>query len=263
MPVPPYETVLLVERLRGTLPVLLACGHDGIERPDGVPRRTGRGLPAACRFHAARDRKVADLTRALAEGIRARTGEWAYVVIAAFHRKYVDANRPPGCAFETDAARPYFEAYHGALRSFVDEIRAENGGVGLLLDLHGSKRRADAPADIYVGTEDGLTITALRQRMRGDALYRRRGLAGLLRAAGYALLPDRAGIPEHPSFKGGYTVETYGSHHADGIDAIQLEIAAELRMRAARRATLAVDLADAVASVLPRWLAAPATAPVP
>ena len=143
------------------------------------------------------------------------------------------------------------------LRGFVDEIRAGNDGIGLLLDLHGSMRREDAPADIYVGTESGQTITALREGTSDDVLYRRRGLVGLLQAAGHALLPGEGGVPEHPSFTGGYTVETYGSHHADGIDAIQLEIAAELRTDPTRRAELASDLADAIASLLPRWLPSP------
>jgi hypothetical protein len=78
-----------------------------------------------------------------------------------------------------------------------------------------------------------------------------RGLVGLLQAAGYAMLPGGSGKPEHPAFTGGYTVETYGSHHADGIDAIQLEIVAELRRLATPRARLAADLAAVIASLLP------------
>ena len=142
-------------------------------------------------------------------------------------------------------------------RSFVDEIRAENAGIGLLLDLHGATRQPDAPAEIYVGTENGLTITALRQSTSDDALYRRRGLVGLLQAAGYTMLPGEFGTPEHHAFTGGYTVETYGSHHADGIDAIQLEIVAELRRTETCRARLATELANAIASLLPRWLPSP------
>jgi hypothetical protein len=143
------------------------------------------------------------------------------------------------------------------LHRFVSEIRAEHDGVGLLLDLHGTRRREEAPADIYIGTENGLTITALRAETGDDVLYRRRGLVGLLRAAGYGVLPGEAGVPEHPSFTGGYTVETHGSSHADGIDAIQLEIVAELRDDPCRRLALAADLAAAIASLLPRWVPPP------
>jgi N-formylglutamate amidohydrolase len=261
MPAPSYESALLVDRLRGTLPLLLACGHDGANQPEGVPPRSGHGLPANCAFNASRDLMVADLTRAVAEQLRGRAGEAPYVVIAAFHRKYIDANRSEECAFEPGPAAAYYHEYHAVLRGFVDEIRAENDGSGLLLDLHGSKRREDAPADVYVGTENGQTITALREGTSDDALNRRRGLVGLLQAAGYAMLPSHSGEAEHPAFTGGYTVESYGSHRADGIDAIQLEIAAELRMDAKRRARLATDLADAIGSLLPRWLPSPTRRP--
>jgi N-formylglutamate amidohydrolase len=234
--------------------VLLACGHDGTEQPDGVPARSGEGLPANCAFHPERDLRVADLTRLVAEQLREQTGEAPYVVIAAFHRKYIDANRSEACAFETAAARAYYQEYHAVLRGFVDEIRAENDGLGLLLDLHGATRQADAPVDIYVGTENGRTIAALRHGTSDDALYRRRGLVGLLQAAGYAMLPGQFREREHPAFTGGYTV---GSHHSGGIDAIQLEIVAELRKPASCRARLATDLTNAIASLLPRWLPSP------
>ena len=49
-------------------------------------------------------------------------------------------------------------------------------------------------------------------------------------------------------------VEIYGSHHAGGIDAIQLESVAELRKTNSCRTQLATDLAAVIASLLPRWL---------
>jgi N-formylglutamate amidohydrolase len=256
-----YQSVLLVERLRGTLPVVLACGHDGAEQPEGVRARKSERFPPECDFNASGDLRVTELTRALAERLRERAGESPYVVIAEFHRRYIDANRSERCACEPGPAQNFYREYHGALRGFVDEIRAESGGIGLLLDLHGVQRRDEAPADIYIGTENGLTVSALRESTSDDALYRRRGLVGLLQAAGYTLLPAAAGAAEHPAFTGGYTVETYGSDHADGIDAIQLEIAAELRTNAAARTKLATDLADAIASLVPRWLPAPPRRP--
>jgi N-formylglutamate amidohydrolase len=249
-----YDRALLVDRLRGTLPVLLACGHDGTEQPEGVRARKREQFPEECDFQPARDLNVADITRMAAELLRQDTGEAPYVVIAGFHRKYIDANRSEECALNPGPAQPYYHEYHAVLRDFVDEIRAENDGVGLLLDLHGATRQPDAPAQVYVGTENGLTITALRESTSDDALYRRRGLVGLLQVAGYAMLPGEFGTPEHHAFTGGYTVETYGSHHADGIDAIQLEIVFELRQTESCRTRLATDLATVIASLLPRWL---------
>jgi N-formylglutamate amidohydrolase len=206
-PAQSYESALLVDRLRGTLPVLLACGHDRTEQPDGVRAREPEQFPARCAFQAARDRNVADLCRAVAEQLPGRVGEALYVVIARFHRKYIDANRSEECAIAPGPAQAHYREYHAVLRGFVDEIRAENDGIGLLLDLHGSKRRKDAPADIYVGTENGRTITALREGTSDDVLYRRRGLVGLLQAAGHTMLPSKFREREHHAFTGGYTVE--------------------------------------------------------
>jgi N-formylglutamate amidohydrolase len=261
MPAPSYENVLLVDRLHGTLPVLLACGHDGAKQPEGVRARSRDRVPASCAFNPSRDLRVADLTRAVAEQLWGQAGEAPYVAIVQFHRKYIDANRSEECALEPGPSQAYYREYHAVLRGFVDEIRAENDGIGLLLDLHGSQRRQDAPADIYVGTENGWTITALRLGTSDDALYRRRGLVGLLQAAGYVVLPGGFGEREHPAFTGGYTVESYGSHRADGIDAIQLEVVAELRTDATRRARLATDLANAILSLVPRWLPSPTRRP--
>ena len=39
-----------------------------------------------------------------------------YAVVARFHRKYVDANRPEGEPFEDPGARPYYLAYIQHLR---------------------------------------------------------------------------------------------------------------------------------------------------
>jgi N-formylglutamate amidohydrolase len=53
-------------------------------------------------------------------------GEAPCVVIAEFHRRFIDANRPERCAFEHLDATPYYDEYHNTMRNFVDEIRAEN-----------------------------------------------------------------------------------------------------------------------------------------
>jgi hypothetical protein len=41
-----YDRALLVDRLRGTLPVLLACPHDGTVQPEGVRARKREHFPA-------------------------------------------------------------------------------------------------------------------------------------------------------------------------------------------------------------------------
>src|SRR3954454_139854 len=77
----------LVDARAGTLPLLLSAPHGGIEQPEGVPERT-TGL-----------RRLDGRTRLLAEQLVPRLelllGGSPYVVLARFHRRYLDANRPP------------------------------------------------------------------------------------------------------------------------------------------------------------------------
>ena len=156
-------------------------------------------------------------------------GEAPYVVIANFDRAYIDANRSLLCAFEDRDAQQFYDEYHNTVRDFVDEIRADNGGMGLLFDIHGTTRIASDPADVYLGTLNGEAISTLL-RLDSRAMARRRSLPGLLREAGYVV---SAKIPE--TLRGDFTLETYGSSNADGVDAIQIEIESNLRIDTCER----------------------------
>jgi DNA gyrase/topoisomerase IV subunit B len=79
--------------------------------------------------------------------------EALYVVITEYHRKYIDANRSSDCAFEVLAAKEYYDEYHNTLCNFVNDIRTENGGLGLLFDIHGTQVIDDDHADLYLGTD--------------------------------------------------------------------------------------------------------------
>ena len=241
-----YKSTRLVGRHRGTLPVVLSCPHDGGAAAP-VPERTGARLPRGCQFTKERDLNTRTVTTGVAQRLLELTGEAPYVVFAEFHRKYIDANRSPKCAYEAAAARPYYDEYHRTLRGFVDEVRGESGGPGLLFDIHGTAGLEGNPADLYLGTDGDKSIARLRQIDR-HALSRRRGFGGLLAAAGYAVALNA------PRLGGGYTIETYGSSHANGIDAIQVEIVRELRRNAKKRAILIDNLARAICSLVDRYV---------
>ena len=226
-----YRSTRHVGRHRGTLPVVLACPHDGGAALP-VPERTGSGLPRRCHFTKSRDFQATAITTGIAQRLLELRGEAPYVVFAEFHRKYVDVNRSADCAYEAAAARPYYEEYHRTLRGFVEEVRAESGGRGLLFDIHGTACIASDPADLYLATAAGRSVA------------RQRGLGRLLAAAGYVVSPNP------PTLGGHHTLETYGSSHAEGIDAIQIEIVAALRASAAKRGILIDDLARAISSLV-------------
>jgi N-formylglutamate amidohydrolase len=253
-----YEETKLVSRYRGTMPVILTCPHGGDKQPPGVPnKRTGAGLPSDCRFETNTDRFTRTITRGIAQLLFDVFGEAPYVVIANFDRAFIDANRraPDKCAFEDQDARQFYQEYHNTVRNFVDEIRADNGGLGLLFDIHGTEKIDHDPADVYLGTLNGEAISNLLNR-DSLAMSRRRSLPGLLREAGYVV---SAKIPE--TLQGDFTLETYGSSKADGVDAIQIEIESTLRTDTRKREVFIEDLAYAISSLIARYADTPALVP--
>ena len=252
-----YETNQMVSRHAGTLPVLLTCPHGApvSAKPDGVSARTGRG-PGCPTNKVLGDSFTRDITTAVAQLLLETLGEAPYVVIAEYHRKFIDANRSEKCAFnagEAAAAEPLFAEYHQTIRKFIDEIRAENGLRGFLFDIHGTNTIKNDAADVYIGTDNGNSVLRL---FTSDpcAVFGRRSLRGMLQAAGYVVSPPRQGIAENPQVDGGFTTQTYGSSHAGGLDAMQLEIAHPIRQSEPGRKAFIEHLGRAIASLSARLL---------
>src|SRR5262245_22742457 len=145
-----YVEHLLVSRYQGAMPVVRTCRHGSVKQPpdDTIPR-TGAGLPADCRFERNTDRFTRTITRGVAQVLFDVFGEAPYVVIADFDRAFIDANRRASqkCAFEDQDAQQFYDEYHNTIRNFVDEIRADNGGLGLLFDIHGTEQKDHDPAE--------------------------------------------------------------------------------------------------------------------
>jgi N-formylglutamate amidohydrolase len=252
-----YEEVNLVSRRRGTLPVILSCPHAGSRQPDDVPEERDESNPnPECRpVKKLSDLHTREITTRVAQRLLDIFGEAPYVVIAEFHRRYIDANREAECAYDVPAARQYYDEYHNTLRNFVDEIRAETGGVGLFFDIHGTLVIEEDPADLYLGTDNKNSIARLLQ-FDPQALWRRRSLRGFLgpEAAGYEISPKQPDQAENKEVDGGHTVRTYGSSTPNGIDAIQLEIAAPIRNDNDLRAAFIENLAYAIGNFAARYV---------
>jgi len=183
-----------------------------------------------------------ELAETVAKRMSEALGDRPYVVAAQFSRKFIDANRAEAEAFETPEAKPVYRAYHNCIRDFVSETKKKFPAGALLLDIHG---QSEDPRRIHRGTRNGLTVTRLIQRHGPIAVTGENSILGYLASKGYHVFPSSAQIgepSEHKRYVGGYTVSTYGSNHAEGIDAIQLEIGKEIR---AERA-FADDLGKAI-----------------
>jgi len=239
----PAKPADLVTVRKGTLPVIVSAPHGGRRAIPGAAERLGVGV---ARFATVRDANTAELADRFVAALDEQLGGTAWVVIARFDRKYLDVNRPRDGAYESAAAKPVYDAYHGALAAACKAVKGKHG-CGLLLDLHGQGVIPDA---VCRGTRNGKTVTLLKERHGWAAVVGKNSVLGRLERAGYKVVPKCAAgadAKEEVAFAGGHVVETYGSHTGYAIDAIQLEFGTNPRERDAYPETAAA-LADAVAA---------------
>jgi len=241
----------------GTVPVVFTFPHGGTTSVPGVADRNCSSSSKNC----GRDTNTHLMGPAISDVFFALTGEKPYLVTAYVPRKQVDLNRSDGSqAYDDIAAKPYYDFYHDAVREAVDEINATFGS-GVLFDVHG---QSSYPGTVIRGTKNGETVTDLLAGAGPVALTGPESLFGVLASLGYPVSPDLA-IPfeqqvEIGAYNGGHTVRTYGSSHADGIDAIQLEIGFDLRSGSAWDQT-SIDLASATRTFYVGFLPAATSIP--
>ena len=229
----------------GGLPIILAAPHGGREPIPGISVRRGQGV---AQFATERDSNTAELAEQISTTLARQMGAPPFLVVARFERKYVDANRAPGDAYESPKARPYYDAYHRALEESCNRVR-NRWGRGLLLDLHGQGAEKEI---IFRGTANGKSVAELERRFGREALTGGKSILGQLVSKGYKVAPDFASDKEL-RYTGGFTIRNYGSHRANGIDALQLELGTTLRDRRNLKRT-ADDLAEAIAVFAKRFL---------
>ena len=228
---------------QGNLPVILSAPHGGQREIPGVAPRKGKGLEKGPRgFVTSRDGNVDQLAFELAAPLELKLGKKPYFVVAKFHRKFIDANRPADIAFEDTKARAVYEGYHGALSNSCAEAVREFG-YALVLDIHG---QAPAPDTVFRGTQNGQTDRWLAKQWGEKAHSGPESLCGLLAAQGIEVFPTN-NAPEKSGFGGGYIVRTCGER--ESIGAIQLEFGSVFRRKENLKAT-AAKLADGIAEFI-------------
>lgn len=238
--VKPVPADPLIDVQRGTLAIVITAPHGGGADVPNVPLRVNRD---AFRFVTGMDQNTSRLAHGMAQELEKRLGAKPYFVTARFHRKFIDANRAAEHAYESPAAKPYYDGYHDTIAEFCREI-LKNNGTGLLIDVHGQAIYKD---DILVGTVGGTTVPLLRERFGAEALVGKTGMVGELQAAGLRTMPALNAANFHvPKFDGGFTVQNYGSHKPSGLEAIQFEFGSNYRATervddTARRAAAAVE----------------------
>jgi N-formylglutamate amidohydrolase len=239
---PPTSDLVTIQE--GKLPVILSAPHGGTKDVPGVAPRKGEGLPAGgSGFFTGRDTNTEELAHATSAAIEKKMGKKPYMVVARFHRKYIDANRPPEIAYEEEKAKPTYDAYRQTLAAYCREVKKTYGS-GLLLDIHGQGQLKDT---VIRGTRDGKTVALLIQRYGEKAHTGPESFFGLLSANGCKVFPEKLADKEFAGLNGGNIVHTYGSGEY-GIDAIQLEFGGEFREKAKLN-----DTAEKVAAAVEKF----------
>ncbi|OQR87332.1 hypothetical protein ACHHYP_09118 [Achlya hypogyna] len=244
----------LVEFRRGNVPILLSIPHGG-----GATAATLLGRwqmshltqrspskTSAKRFTIFADTRTVHVGADAAKAFHGLTGGGQpYMVIAKFHRKYVDVNRAAhedAYVPDTALAERIHATYHSTLLHALQEIWLRFPMYDpLLLDIHGQRAatcprlgisNVESKQLVYIGTHNGLTIHSMDSRRYFLGHLHQ----ALLDKAWLGLYPpaehDKDGRlgweAERKEFLGGYIVRTYG-HSATGANAIQLELGASMR----------------------------------
>jgi N-formylglutamate amidohydrolase len=239
------EKLLTVKH--GTLPIILSAPHGGSHPIAGATIRKGVGV---AKFATVRDIWTDDLAEKIVAALEKKLVGKAYLVAARFDRKYADVNRAAKDAYESDAAKPIYDAYHKALKTASDEVKRD-WGRGLVIDVHG---QGAEPGAIFRGTANGESVSHLTTRFGKLAVTGPKGVFGVLGKRGYAIVPANDSADKEDSrFNGGYIVRTYGSKDGGTIDAIQFEFGGKLRQPSAQAKT-ANDVADAIAIFAKEYL---------
>lgn len=233
----------------GSLPLIITAPHGGNGSVSGCPERK----PVGSRFVNRPDAATAQLAQQIADALTAQTGKSPYLVIARFHRRYIDANRAPEEAFADRHCAAAYEAYHRAIREAIERIRHAHTHA-LLIDVHG---QSTYRSSILRGTRHGHTVTGLLARGGPAAITGPDSIFGRLAHMGYDVMPANdlppTGKVEPGGYTGGHTVALYGGSDAGRLDAIQLEFGIDLRQPGIIEQT-AKDTAAAIASFYRRYL---------
>lgn len=247
----PLDELLVIRH--GDLPIVISAPHGGkLAIPGSTPRKGENLETGAAGFRTSRDTGTEELALLVVEELDERLEGSPSCVISRVHRKYVDFNRPPEIGVEDRTARVIYDLYHQTLKDAVAQIRKEHE-FGLLIDIHG---QGSSKTTVYRGTSNGLTTQGLQNRLGKETQTGPNSLNGLLTKQGWKMHPNPFDAKEQAGFTGGHIVRSFGSHRADGIEAIQLEFGGNYR-DAESREQIAEQLADAIVEYTQLYLKLP------
>jgi len=247
----------LVEYYQGTTNLIVSVPHGGEMKPPflpdrvKVPKETAEGEAKVIkdsgdddtnyRITTAADIFTQEIAKTMVIEYNMITGQKPYLIMANLHRSKLDPNRPILQAAQGNGVcELVYKEYHNFVRSAKDEIN----GPGLVIDLHGQNHHQNSIEIGYLFKKSELnikdytstvpSIKTLLERTKTpttEILYGEKSLGALFESAGFNAVPSpRQHSPGTDKYyKGGYITQTHGSNLGGDIDAIQLEVPAEIR----------------------------------
>ena len=150
----------LVDWHIGRMPLVITCPHDGRAEPPGVPERPND--QAGCLTKKQADLSTRTIALGLSSAVQALMGLEPSMVVARFHRRYIDANRPERCAFVAREARPLYREYHNRITAAIRSTVKQFPRLGILVDIHGAADLSKEPdTHVLLGTDGGESIARL------------------------------------------------------------------------------------------------------
>ena len=225
------------------LPIVITAPHGGKMAPPNVAERVLRPQSGDSKLSDLYSQELAlDIDKHITEC----TGRFPFVVMANFHRKYIDANRSidenPFNMESESVGKAIFNRYHSLVQMCVEEAQtvAQPGQKVLLLDIHGCKHNEDVMS-LILGTRSGASYDRVRQRTEQIGFeWHLRNL--FLTPGVFKVLPD-IGHPDVPRYSGGYTIAS--SSNISVLDAMQIEFNQSIRHSPMSRIRCATLLAEA------------------
>lgn len=270
---PIFGTHGLVEYYPGTTNLIISVPHGGEMKPPFLPDRVKAPVQVGegdikpdketadddtnYRITTAADIFTQEIAKIMAKEYNIITGQKPYLIMANLHRSKLDPNRPILQAAQGNGVcEVVYREYHNFISSAKQELR----GPGLVIDLHGQNHHQNSIEIGYLYkkyelnnqdfTQTVPSIKNLLDRTKvpvTEMLYGDKSLGALFENAGYNAVPSpRQHQPgKEKYYKGGFITQTHGSSDGGLIDAIQLELPAEIRHEGgeALRESFSKDLA--------------------
>lgn len=219
-------------------------------------------------FSGTSDTKTLELTLAIADEIKRKTGIRPHIVLNRLHRSKLDPNRAIGMGAQGDQqAETAWKAFH----QYIEDAKAQvaGNGEGLLLDIHGNAHRPQRTEVGYLlratdfdakDLEKFASKSSIRAMVKPGRISFKELVTGenalgtLLNNDVFMATPGKANpfpadtlkFPDKRYFNGGYITARHGSKMGGQVSAIQLEFNQEVRVDDNTRNAYARSIGGAV-----------------